>query len=86
MIMSAVTLDDVMPEPEDLKFEPFTVPQIASCWPTSRYELLAYARYQARRGSTCTAQAIRMAVQLADREFDGMNLGIAPEASGDQHR
>jgi hypothetical protein len=65
-----MNVDDVMPDPEKLEFEPVPLEELLRLWPQARYELLAYARWLGRHNAEITASQIRLAVQLADTGFE----------------
>jgi hypothetical protein len=64
-----LTLDDLMPDPDDLVFKPVPLLACQQRWPRARYELLTYARFVATRGRMLHAAQIRLAVQLADAQM-----------------
>jgi hypothetical protein len=68
-----MNLDDVMPDPKQLEFEPVPAAEARALWPQARYELLAYARWLGRHNAELTARQMRLAVQLADAGLEGGN-------------
>lgn len=53
--------------------------EVRRLWPSARVELLGFANALERGGSGITADQLRMAVQLADRQFE---LMVAPAEGG----
>jgi hypothetical protein len=51
----------------------YTTEQIITLWPSGRQELLGFANHLEQRSAAITAAQIRLAIEMADREFKRLN-------------